>query len=104
MRKIDAIFEKRKEDRLSRAQSCVECIRERSKHLDVDFKIVGSMKRGDFKKHSDVDILVLNTIDSRLRLEFDKLVYTCADEHDIPCDLIYSQEISKESAEELLND
>lgn len=68
------------------------------KYNKYEFKIFGSRARGDYKINSDIDIVVINCLDSEEKFNIKNEI----DLLDIPytIDLIFIEEITKE---ELLN-
>lgn len=63
------------------------------KYSNYEFKIFGSRARGDYKENSDIDIVVINCLDSKAKFNIKNEI----DLLDIPytIDLIFIEDISK---------
>ncbi len=70
----------------------------------IDISLVGSLARGDFRAHSDVDLLVRGPLDPKRRLLVERLVADGMRGSDIPYDLIFEADLTEDRLREFLND
>ena len=70
----------------------------------IEIVLVGSLARGDFRAHSDVDLLVRGPIDSKRRLLVERLVADGMRASDIAYDLIFEADLTEDRLQEFLND
>ena len=86
----------RKQLALASAARALEVLR----RLGVEVGLVGSLARGDFKLHSDVDFLVKLLPDEEMRYRLDLVVEP--EMEGLPFQFIYLDEVKSELARELL--
>lgn len=104
MNKLDALIRRRTDERLRIARARVASIIEAAKADGIDISVVGSLKKGGFRAHSDVDLLVRGETDSPRRAAIERLVAGQLRDTDIPYDLIFASDMSTERVRELLDD
>lgn len=104
MNKLDALIRRRAEERLRIARTRVASIVEAAKADGIDISVIGSLKKGGFRVHSDVDLLVHGETDPTRRATIERLVAGHFRDTDIPYDLIFASDISTERVRELLDD
>lgn len=104
MNKIDTLIRRRADERRRAAQACVSRILQSAKGRGVDISVVGSLAKGRFRVHSDIDLLVHGRTDPARRAAVEQLVADHLRGTNIPYDLIFASDISPERVQELLND
>lgn len=65
--RMDALSAKRRETRQERASAAVARILRDAESNGTEITIIGSLAKGDFRSHSDVDLLVRGPIDLKRR-------------------------------------
>lgn len=90
--------------RLDIASAAVSRILLDASDKGIEIALVGSLARGDFRAHSDVDLLVRGPIDSRRRLLVERLVADGMRASDIAYDLIFEADLTEDRLQEFLND
>ena len=104
MSKLDSLIRKRADERRQRARACALSVMNDAKERGIDISLVGSLAKGRFRVHSDVDLLVLGQMNPARRAEVERLVADRFRESRIPYDLIFAADIGPERLEELLDD
>jgi predicted nucleotidyltransferase len=101
---IDSIIGERTARRLATAVVRVEPLL-RELHLDgIDIVVIGSLARGEFKSHSDVDFLVRGALDTQGRAQVERAVAAAMRGSGIPYDLIYAADLTAERLKEFERD
>jgi predicted nucleotidyltransferase len=88
--RLELLLAKDAQDRTARARQFAEVAVQRLEELGVEARIVGSLARGDFRGHSDIDILVLRCPPDR-RYRIEGAVEEAAE--GFPFDVIYLDEV-----------
>ncbi|OQP83898.1 nucleotidyltransferase [Rhizobium rhizosphaerae] len=104
MNRMEALTAKRQAERHGRARHAVDEIRQRAAEAGLSIQPVGSFARGDFRLHSDIDLLVRGPIDRCHRVAAERIVAESLRGVDIPYDLIFEEDLTAERLEEFLRD
>jgi predicted nucleotidyltransferase len=104
MNRLDLLTAKRLELRRELASAAVARILHNAANEGIDISLVGSLARGDFRLHSDVDLLVRGLVDPKRRLLAERLVAAAMRGSDIPYDLMFEEDLTKGRLQEILND
>jgi predicted nucleotidyltransferase len=104
MSRMAVLTQRRREARRDIASAAVAGILLDASRLDIEIALVGSLARGDFRAHSDVDLLVRGPIDSKRRLLVERLVADGMRASDIAYDLIFEADLTEDCLQEFLND
>ena len=64
----------------------------------IEIRVFGSLARGDFRDHSDVDFLVSGPIDRAVRVAVEATVARELRETELPYDIIYLDDLTPEQA------
>lgn len=104
MNRMEALTARRRETRHERAAAAVERILDDAGHAGVDITVIGSLAKGDFRAHSDVDLLVRGSRDLTSRRSIERLVAARMRTCNIPYDLIFEDDLTEDRIRELLND
>lgn len=104
MSRMAVLTQRRREARRDIASAAVAGILFDASRLDIEIALVGSLARGDFRAHSDVDLLVRGPIDSKRRLLVERLVADGMRASDIAYDLIFEADLTEDRLQEFLND
>ncbi len=64
----------------------------------IDIRVFGSLARGDFRVHSDVDFLVYGPIDSHIRSAVESGVAAAIGDSELPYDILYLDDMTPEQA------
>ena len=103
MNRMDALTAKRRESRFDLATAAVAGILKDAASEDIEITLIGSLARGDFRSHSDVDLLVRGPVNARRRLLVERLVANGMRGADIPYDLIFEDDLTEDRLQEFLN-
>jgi len=101
---LDRIFEERTARRLAEATRRVATIMSELRGAGVDARVIGSLARGDFRAHSDIDILVRTPVDPALHLKVERIAANALRDAGIPYDLIYASDLTPSELAEFGND
>jgi predicted nucleotidyltransferase len=104
MNRLDLLTAKRLELRRELASAAVARILHNAANEGIDITLVGSLARGDFRLHSDVDLLVRGLVDPKRRLLAERLVAVAMRSSDIPYDLMFEEDLTEGRLQEILND
>ena len=104
MNRMQGLTASRRETRHERASAAVARILDDAARDGFEITIVGSLARGDFRAHSDVDLLVRGRTDFQSRRSMERLVADHMRSCDIPYDLIFEDDLTQDRLKELLND
>lgn len=104
MNRMQRLIAERLEPRRALAQRLVnEIVLDAATH-DLEITPVGSLARGEFRLHSDLDLLVRGRLDPVRRLRAEQLVASHLRGADIDYDLIFETDLDPARVEELLHD
>ncbi|MEC9462567.1 MAG: nucleotidyltransferase domain-containing protein [Pseudomonadota bacterium] len=104
MNHMQRLNAERLEPRRALAQRLVnEIVLDAATH-DLEITPVGSLARGEFRLHSDVDLLVRGRLDPARRLRAEQLVASHLRGADIDYDLIFETDLDPARVEEFLHD
>jgi predicted nucleotidyltransferase len=104
MNRLDLLTAKRLEMRRELASAAVARILHNAASEGIDITLVGSLARGDFRLHSDVDLLVCGLVDPKRRVLAERLVAVAMRSSDIPYDLLFEEDLTEGRLQGLLND
>ncbi len=104
MNRMDALTAKRRETRHELASAAVARILHHAGNAGIDITLVGSLARGDFRSHSDIDLLVRGPVNPKRRLLAERLVADAMRGSDIPYDLIFEDDLTEDRLQEILHD
>ena len=104
MNRMDALTAKRRETRHERASAAVARILRAAERDGIDITVIGSLAKGDFRSHSDVDLLVRGPIDPKRRRLVERLVADGMRSSAIPYDLIFEDDLTEDRLQDLLHD
>lgn len=104
MNRMDALAAKRRETRHEQASAAVAGILRAAESNGIIITVIGSLARGDFRSHSDVDLLVRGPADSKRRRLVERLVADGMRASAIPYDLIFEDDLTKDRLQEFLHD
>ncbi|HXY58180.1 MAG TPA: nucleotidyltransferase domain-containing protein [Methylocystis sp.] len=102
--RLDRIIEERTARRLEEAQRRTATIMAALAAEGVDAAVIGSLAKGTFRAHSDIDILVRSPVDPALRLKVERIAANALRDAGIPYDLIYASDLTPAQLEEFEND
>jgi predicted nucleotidyltransferase len=66
--------------------------------LGIDIGLIGSLARGNFMAHSDIDFLVRTPVAGRVRVEVESRVAAAIKDTGLPYDIIYLSDLTPEQA------
>lgn len=104
MNRMNALLATRRAARQEQADESVARILEDACRHGLDLLVVGSLGKGDFRLHSDVDLLVRGTITPARRALAERLVARHLRHTGLPYDLIFEADLSPDRLAELLHD
>lgn len=102
MNRMDSLTAKRRETRRELASAAVARILHAGENEGIDITLVGSLARGDFRSHSDVDLLVRGPMNRKQRVMAERLVADAMRGSDIPYDLIFEDDLTEDRLQEFL--
>jgi predicted nucleotidyltransferase len=88
--RLDRLLDSRASEKLTTVGPQVECVLKKLREAGADVEIVGSLARGDFKIHSDVDFLIS---DKGSLSEVDVFNITSDHLKDAPFDLVFADKL-----------
>ena len=104
MNRMDSLTAKRRETRHELASAAVARILHEASTAGIDITLVGSLARGDFRPHSDIDLLVRGPVTPKRRLLAERLVADATRGSKIPYDLIFEDDLTEDRLQEILHD
>lgn len=105
MRRIDALIGRRTAERHSLASAAFARLAEEAERLGVSITLVGSLARGEFRGHSDVDVVVHGEgMTSENRAAIERLASKCLRDSRLPYDLVFEADIGTERMQEMIGD
>ncbi|MDR6820692.1 putative nucleotidyltransferase [Neorhizobium sp. 2083] len=104
MNRMDALTVRRREARHERASAAVARILHAAERNGIEITIIGSLAKGDFRSHSDVDFLVRGPIEPKRRHLVERLVADGMRPSAVPYDLIFEDDLTEDRVLELLHD
>jgi predicted nucleotidyltransferase len=102
--RIDSIIGERTARRLDTAVARVDPLLRDLRLHGIDIVVIGSLARGEFKSHSDVDFLVRGALDRPGRAKVERAVAAAMRGSGIPYDLIYAADLTPERLTEFERD
>lgn len=103
MNRMASLTARRRDARHARATAAVRHILHEARAEGIEIKLVGSLARGDFRLHSDVDLLVCGRADQKRRAAVERLVAASLRTAEIPYDLIFEDDLTQDRVRELLH-
>lgn len=103
MSRMTALTARRRDRRRDAASAAVSRILRDASSSHIEMTLVGSLAKGDFRSHSDVDLLVRGPMDPKRRLLAERLVAEGMDASGIPYDLIFEADLSDDRLQEFLD-
>jgi predicted nucleotidyltransferase len=104
MSRMAALTAKRRDMRRDIASAAVSRLLQEAAAQGVDITLVGSLARGDFRSHSDVDLLIRGPMDPARRLLVERLVADAMRGSDIPYDVIFEADLTEKRLQDFLDD
>ncbi len=103
MASMTAVMTRRRDRRHSAASAAVSQVLRDASSKGVDITLVGSLARGDFRSHSDVDLLVRGPMDRKRRALAEQLVADGMRASEIPYDLVFEADLTHDRLQEFLD-
>ncbi len=104
MNRMQSLIAERLEPRRALAIRLVDAIVRDAETSGLRIVPIGSVARGDFRIHSDIDLLVRGSLDTGHRLRAEQIVACHMRGSDIPYDLLFEADLDSDRVEELLHD
>jgi predicted nucleotidyltransferase len=104
MSRMDSLTARRRETRHEHASAAVARILREASNEDIAITVVGSLTRGEFRPHPDVDLLVRGPVNHKRRVLAERLVADAMRSSDIPYDLLFEDDLTQSDLRELLKD
>ncbi len=98
-----ALMAKRRDRRHSAASAAVSQVLRDASGKGINITLVGSLARGDFRSHSDVDLLVRGPMDRKRRALAEQLVADGMRASEIPYDLVFEADLTHDRLQEFLD-
>lgn len=93
----------RTEARRRLALECAGAVLEEARVQGLSIDLIGSLSKGGFATHSDVDFFVLGDTDPSRRLQVERIVAAAFRKSGIPYDIVYESDLTRERAQEFLD-
>ena len=103
MNALDRILNRRAEDRRRIALDRTQRVLESAKGEGIPITLIGSLAKGAFRVHSDVDFFVHGATDPSRRVAVERLVAAAFRGTGIPYDIIYASDLTQERVREFLD-
>ncbi|NBB51017.1 nucleotidyltransferase domain-containing protein [Rhizobium sp. CRIBSB] len=104
MNRMQSLIAERLEPRRAQALRLVDAIIREAANSGLLIIPIGSLARGEFRIHSDIDLMVRAPLDASRRLRAAQIVANHLRGTDIPYDLIFEADLDADRVEELLHD
>jgi len=101
---MDSLKAERLETRRGLASAAVARILTEAANEGIEITLIGSCARGDFRLHSDVDLLVRGPVNRSQRVLAERLVANAMRGSDIPYDLFFEDDLTEDRVREFLKD
>ena len=98
MQRWQAIIRERTEARRQDAEAASQRVISALRDSAIEIRVFGSLARGDFRDHSDVDFLVSGPVDRTVRAEVETTVARELGRVELPYDIIYLVDLTPEQA------
>lgn len=98
MTRLETIIAERTERRRKLAEGAAARALGGLRAKGIDIRVFGSLARGDFRVHSDVDFLVYGPIDADVRVTVECGVAAAMRESGLPYDVIYLDDLTPAQA------
>lgn len=102
MTRFEAILDQRRQYRLQAATSAWKRIHSALTRTGIDHRLFGSLEKGDFREHSDIDLMILGNLSPDCRQKARKIAEEAAAEAEIGLDLFFEQDLSESTVEAIL--
>ncbi|MBC2774406.1 nucleotidyltransferase domain-containing protein [Rhizobium sp. AQ_MP] len=104
MNRMQSLIAERLEPRLALAQRLVAAIVQEAAGAGIVITPIGSLARGDFRIHSDIDLLVRGPLSPARRLRAEQIAASHLRGTHLPYDLIFEADLEADRVDELLHD
>ncbi len=91
--RLDVIIESRTAERAVKAKRLAAELIRALREMGLDASVIGSLAKGEFRLHSDIDILVKGPVDGVMRGEVDRIVRRALIGSRIGCDIVYLEDL-----------
>lgn len=98
MSRLDDLISRRTENRRRVAEAAAGRVLDALHAKGIDIRLFGSLVRGGFKNHSDVDFLVRGQITPDIRVTVESTIARVLGETDLPYDVIYLDDLTAAQA------
>ncbi len=98
MTRWEAIIAERTEARRQVAEAVSRRVIAALRDSAIEVRVFGSLARGDFRDHSDVDFLVSGSVDHNVRATVETTVSRELRDTELPYDIIYLDDLTPEQA------
>lgn len=102
MSRLAAVSRQRTEQRRHLALNLARRVTDAAAHQGIGIDLIGSLARGDFGLHSDVDLFVHGDTDPSRRVQVERLVANAFRGAEIPYDIVYAADLTAARAREVL--
>ncbi|WP_377287791.1 nucleotidyltransferase domain-containing protein [Rhizobium sp. SG2393] len=104
MNRMDALIAQRRRSRHAMASTAAAAFVAAARDHGIAVTLVGSLARGDFGSHSDVDVLVDGPQDRQARCLLERLAAGCFRQPGLDYDLIFAEDLTADRVQEFLHD
>jgi hypothetical protein len=94
--RLDLIIESRTAERLAKAKDLAAELIRALREMGLDASLIGSLANGEFRLHSDIDILVKGPVVGAIRGNVDRIVRRALAGSTIGCDIVYLEDLSED--------
>lgn len=93
----------RTDKRRGLALESAQLVLEQASAQGLAIDLIGSLSRGEFRLHSDVDFFVHGNTDPARRVQVERLVAAAFNGSGIPYDIVYASDLTQDREREFLN-
>lgn len=104
MQRGEAIIERRRVERLQAAAAAWHAIHDELERVGVKHRLFGSLARGTFQAHSDIDLMIFGELSLSERVQVRQIIDKHMMPTDIDCHLFFAADITAASVERLLGE
>ena len=102
MKRFEKLIEEKNQERRELIAAVLPRVEALLAEAEVPYQIFGSVRRGDIRAHSDIDIMILGTHDHGLRISLRRRLLEIEVASGVPIDVLFEQEHVPETVAGLL--
>jgi predicted nucleotidyltransferase len=100
MTRLELIIGQRTKARAADARAAAASILANLRLEGFDAALIGSLARGDFKDHSDIDFLIRGDVSASARAQTERIVSSAGGPTGIPCGIVFLEDLPPDGRSE----